>query len=489
MPSYRKTITEHLASHVDFRLAGREPLERFFAEEALDAVLRNPSSSEALVERVLTAGGRRNIAIGRMIDVLTSHVLSASQRAWFFEHETRVAAWVGFLETQTVSDDDITNIVALRINKTVATYLVEHHQHFQLRERADFAAILNEAEPLVRLSWLAASQPGQFDQYATTWVHEALGDKSGASWNTRNVLRLLIEQRTDLLGDLLELGSLPFNQAAAGSRHLVSEAHQRLAVGLHEHSSFASWIAKYAYALLALVNNPRCTQGVLDEIAVRFGLTGTPVLLSDEVSRDVARSISRRQAAGERQATIVGEYDEVTDPDALAWLSRRCFARDGAGVSPRPYDARVLAKNPNLDEVTRDTLLRESEDWLVLLADDLTQSQPTIRLTCEIVARSQQRCSGTCADGCHELSGCQQLAVDGETMSAITVADLERRLSLDSMMGRAWVQSSPTDEWLVRELGVDPNNYRTFLGLIDGWTLSVGELIETALSLAVGANL
>jgi hypothetical protein len=41
-------------------------------------------------------------------------------------------------------------------------------------------------------------------------------------------------------------------------------------------------------------------------------------------------------------------------------------------------------------------------------------------------------------------------------------------------------QSTPTDEWLVGQLGDYPATWATFFGLFDGWTLSMGELTETS---------
>jgi hypothetical protein len=483
-----------LATRIDFRVEGRRPLELFFRELGGYSILDNPSTSPESISSILGVGTKRKLAIEPLEQLLKTFVLNDEQKEYLFAREKRVRAWLAYLTFQDATDEDVTRILALNLGSAVATCVFEHRTRLRLKDRPDIVDILELCDFDNRISWLAQSETGEFTEEAARWATPK--SHYGCSDREKEILKLLVERRTDLIPSLLGVNHTSVRNALGGSRHLTALDHQLRLSGLHDapavfsREEYESWIERYGYSLNSLVWNPVCHREVIETVKSHLedesGIFRDSRSSSDgEPASGVHSGATRRLRSWGDKHRFAEPYEEVSDPDILDWLFTRCTHPRGSTESQRPYDAVALLKNPHLSESHRREL--ESNDMGGLWTVEDLRRDVAVLTAADVHTRSLLKCDGACSQntpGARTHCGLARCSMSNfGDIGPQKVGPLVRRSEQQS--GSGWrggdpVQSSPLDEWIVDRLGNDPEVYRTFIGLSTEWDLSIEELVETA---------
>lgn len=485
-------LRSHLARHIDFSLDGASDLgEMYYSLEPLGAV-RNPSTSNAIIESALRVGRKSRGNLATCVAAIESHVLNDDVRTHLVTRDARVEVLLALLSDQPPRPEEATTIIAAGLSTRVANLLLADPTRFGLTELADLAPVLEVAAPIERLRWLSLSSPGELTETARAWIPAMFPPDTRITGERRFLATWAINAREDLFGDFVALGNPHLSTMLAGSRHLHEMAHQRSLGGLDDWpdnpsaAELRDWVKEWRYSVLALVNNPRCSREVIDEIRERLATVAEKPALRWVLEADgdsLLDGMDSRLARYNRgRSTITEPFEEVSDPLLLDWLVSRCAPAEAGRA--RHHDALALVKNPHLSETQRASVEAtayrpEEPDGNVVWDRALTMA-----------LRRELRCSSSCGGDhtqCAQASGCQRYGhLD---YAELSMGEVERHLGFLGEAHHTWAQSTPLSEWIVERLGLSPEAHQTLLSLVDGWDDTLGALIETVIALTgVEAN-
>ena len=471
------SFTSLLASHVDFRLPGREGLEDLFFNLDIDAAASNPSLSEAHVDSVVSGPSGRDGDNERLYDALFHHCLSERQRTLFFSQRRHADMLCAFLRYQNVSAKDITTLRSLDTTHSIDETLAYGPARYEIDQREDFIAILSKAGAAAQIHWLIKCGVGSFPNEARRWVGELETSSlvyRGSGADVDDLLADLVEARPDLI-EFLAVSALDAARlAVARSRHCTELATQLALLELSgARPGYRSdvWSIRNELMAIALTSNPRCHLQVLD-------MLDEYITSKTRAVSNLRTAVQRRRSQYHSHPTVSEPYEKVRQLSTITWLVDRC-ATKGRASRGRSYDARVLLGNPRLTSTQRVAL----KEAAVVTAKEDTSFE---RWGAPVV--QEQRldvCDGKCRSTetpCGKAKCAAYARYDWAAADPETTGSLIESMSL----GAEWCQSSPLAAWLVDQLGEDPAVYTTFLMLGAAWHGTLGALVETTLALHRG---
>lgn len=474
----RSDLVQLLARHVDFRLPGREALGEYLASVGpAELLARNPSLSSTTVRSLVIAATENDEPDLFTLQILLSMFeLDAESRSYLLSTERRANVWALVVRYQSVSDEEVTQMRSVCEGPGLSGVLAFESAQRGFSARDDFTEILEEAGPRAQLRWLEKGGVGSFLGAAPRWIanfssdHYVLAASDGIS-----SFELLAATRPDLHQVLIAVQHPEALAAVAASRHCVDVDRQLDVIGFARRDApdnIEEWYKIRGAAAVAMVRNPRCHEAILSELDEWLMHRGVRLY-------ELREAISRRRAEYASHPTVSEPYEDVRNPDVLAWLVDRSAAIMNSKQSLHPFDVGVLLSNTNLTSVQR-ARLEKTPLPDVLRTQSVNEGSYDGEATIGQARRAWRggRCTsllGSCGRArCSSMRTTDFSSLSSESLSS-TIDDIEER--------GPWCQSTPLDEWLVDCLGAEPRTYETFLALATDWCGTLGELVETVITL------
>ena len=444
-------LTRRLARHLDVRTPGFEDLEPLLAEWDLAGLCANPSITPAFIDRILDVGTRR---YGRppadAARVLARRNLSAAQSEWVLARETRISVLSEFVRHHCLDEAAVSALreraasftpsARRELSESLVGQMVRFPDSGATAHPA-IEGILDEVD-LMTLWEASAAGCAAADARVVASLGSLVVVTSSAFENSH--LDRLLECRPDLYPAIAEVAGPWLRSRMASTRH-ARGALQRTLLRLDEMGR-SDWASANEETVERLAHNPVAEPAVLDEAAA---LSGSP---------RVTDAVRWRRAQWGETFCVREPFEAVREPEVLAVLARRVIDAEGPLRGSRLYEASALLANPHLDAGVRTTIAQRV---------DAVASEPS-STTRPYDPQWRE----------HLVYAHQSRADLEATLATASVEEFVAALYNTYLVNR-WPQASPAERWLIDTVGGDPVRWRRLVGLLDSWTLSMGELLET----------
>jgi hypothetical protein len=378
-----------LASNAGLPAQAAEICQRILAtrEDMHPWLSTNPDLSPE-VWRILWGKNRPEAEVAQG---LVSRELGATQRNVVITKENRIGILRAFVQHNVLTAEE-QQLLSGKTNAAAALIeqeWLEPSLRKPLARRIGGLVLLKEMT-LASRGVFTDEELGELLASYPTWISSHVDLRRGAKDRNR-YLRILFGRHPRLVDVVLD-AEIPEGRhlqdlltSAAGSAYLSPPAAERIAGITDDRCTLTrEALEERHYCLLALLNNPRCPQRVIDAVAATSAKCGGN---GDWMLRDAA---TRRREKPE----LVEEFEEISDPVTLDWVVRRSlpYRGDESSRPARPVELLALLKNPHLtpaqttfikDAIRRDVeeeLIRQDEVVVTKLYDGVVPRQGTAQV-------------------------------------------------------------------------------------------------------------
>lgn len=417
---YYPTLTDALATILDLRVTGMTEVADLLFTRAPRALASNPTIPLRLSARYLGEDGAV-IESDLASRVLGARWLEPARRSAFLATHHTDPVTLAFLRNQSPSRHEIHQIVDNGIGSLAADYILRSSWRVSLFSPAQTTDIIDHAPPLTRLYWLARSSNGEYGEYGARWIAGAPSQLS--PW----VPRTIAVQRPDLLQSLVASSHRRVREGAARSGGATNHDVQVRLLHLPEASASAGalqgWMVEHGAVALALVQSTAMVPALLDELA------GVSARVHDAAGEHGALS---RRRAGVLSRAVEAARGSDSASDRRAFRERELVALERNEKRLQWGGAHNYREAPRVALTPIPVSAHLTQAWS---SEDLVNWQLP-------------------APGALRWPSCWPDAV-----------------------------STPLTQWLCAATGGDWKIIETMLALAPEWSLTLGELIDTARTL------
>lgn len=465
------------------------PLEEYFNRRRPEGVARNPTVSSDTLNAHLGLGTRRvPLDASTLTHVIQNRELSADQRAHLVAFERRQGPLAALVRYQSLSRDDVAQLARRPMGHSAARYVAMHPLRYAMEPTDQLIAdVLEWAAPKIRVQMLAEASRGLLDDRATRWIKEYLEDSRAVRYPedvTATLVRLL-RRRRDLAECVIAFAGDPRVAIVLASSDLVRDAAtQRVMAHLpapgtsptvsSDHGNRGWWYpfsdTVGAEIVCVMVASPYTHPEVVDELVTRTQCAPD----SYRLRMDGRLAPRLTQRARFEPYVSVPLALPASDPSlgvaAQSWIVSWEVTNHRSQVDSFRWTlgTTVLA-NPNFLSPPDTPSLRGYHRSSIGAHSQLRREPSSYRIGTDVAADS----SGP--------TPAEHRAVRAAAPTRLVVG--VRLLSGD---GRIYTPAVPPPRvvaTILEELGDSPALVSVFIALCEGWTSTVGDLIDTVRAL------